>query len=126
MKAKANFQAAADVFDGWRDDVLTGSPPTFYPIGSGELARIEIGPGLVTLFGGAPGAGKTAFTMQAVIDALRLTPTLRALVCNVEMPAAVLLDRQLPGFPGSTLDTIRYRRLRRRTRRPARPGDAHP
>ena len=74
-------------FDGWKDDVLTGSPPTFYPIGSGELARIEIGPGLVTLFGGAPGAGKTAFTMQAAVDALRLTPTLRALVCNVEMPA---------------------------------------
>ena len=78
MKAKANFQSAADCFDGWRDDVLTGSPPTFYPIASaGGLARIEIGPGLVTLFGGAPGAGKTAFTMQGAVDALRLTPTLR-------------------------------------------------
>ena len=31
MKPKANFQTAADCFDGWRDDVLTGSPPTFYP-----------------------------------------------------------------------------------------------
>ena len=85
---KRTSQTAADVFDGWKEDVLTGSPPVFYPIGSGELARLEIGPGLVTLFGGAPGAGKTAFAMQAVTDALRLTPTLRALVCNVEMPAA--------------------------------------
>ena len=29
-----NYNTAADVFDGWRDDVLTGSPPTFYPIAS--------------------------------------------------------------------------------------------
>ena len=55
--SKSNYTTAADVFDGWRDDVLSGSPPTFYPVASaGALARIEIGPGLVTLFGGAPGA----------------------------------------------------------------------
>ncbi len=108
---KPNFQAAADVLHGWRDDVLSGKPPTFYPIGEGELSRIEIGPGLVTLLGGAPGAGKTAFTMQAVVDALRLTPTLRAVVCNIEMPPAVLLDRQLARLSGVDLTTIRYRRL---------------
>ncbi|MBL8800205.1 MAG: AAA family ATPase, partial [Planctomycetia bacterium] len=96
---------------GWRDDVLTGTPPTFYPVGTGELARLEIGPGLVTLVGGAPGAGKTAFTMQCVIDALRLTPTLRAVVCNIEMPPAVLLDRQLARLSGVDLRTIRYRQL---------------
>lgn len=108
---KATFQTAADVLAGWRDDVLTGTPPVLFPIGAGELARIEIGPGLVTLLGGAPGAGKTAFAMQAVVDALRLTPTLRAVVCNVEMPAAVLLDRQLARLSGIDLRTIRYRRL---------------
>lgn len=105
------FIQAADVLDSWRDDLLTGTPPTFYPIGDGELERIEVGPGLVTLIGGAPGAGKTAFTMQAVLDALRLTPTLRALVCNVEMPPAVLLDRQLARLSGVDLTTIRYRRI---------------
>ena len=108
---KPAFQTAADVFDGWRDDVLTGSPPVLWPVGSGELARLEIGPGLVTLLGGAPGAGKTAFTMQLVTDALRLTPTLRALVCNVEMPPRVLLDRQLARLSGIDLETIRYRRF---------------
>ncbi len=111
MKPKPIFQTAADCFDGWKDDVLSGSPPTFFPVGSGELARLEIGPGLVTLFGGAPGAGKTAFTMQAVVDALRLTPTLRAMVCNVEMPPRVLLDRQLARLSGIDLGTIRYRRF---------------
>lgn len=111
MNARANYTTAADVLAAWRDDVLTGTPPTLYPIGSGELARIEIGPGLVNLIGGAPGAGKTAFVMQAVVDALRLTPTLRACVCNVEMSPAVLLDRQLARLSGIALNLIRYRRL---------------
>ena len=110
-RAKANYTVAAGAFDGWRDNLLAGEQPTLYPIGEGELARVEVGPGLVTLWGGAPGAGKTAFTMQAVVDALRLTPTLRALVCNVEMPPAVLLDRQLARLSGIDLTTIRYRRF---------------
>lgn len=108
---KPAFQTAADVFDGWRDDVLTGAPPVLWPVGSGGLARLEIGPNLVTLLGGAPGAGKTAFAMQLTTDALRLTPTLRALICNVEMPARVLLDRQLARLSGIDLGTIRYRRF---------------
>lgn len=107
----AHFQSAADVLDQWRDDVLTGKPPVLYPIGEGAIARIEIGPKLVTLVGGAPGAGKTAFTMQALIDALRLTPSLRGVVCNIEMPPEVLLDRQLARLSGVDLTTIRYRRL---------------
>lgn len=107
----ARYHSAADVFYQWRDDVLTGTPPTLYPIGSGELARIEIGPGLVSLIGGAPGAGKTAFAMQAVVDALRLTPTMRALVCNVEMSPLVLLDRQLSRLSGIDLTAIRYRQF---------------
>jgi replicative DNA helicase len=108
---KASFQTAADLFDVWRDDVLTGKPPTLYPVGSGDLERIEIGPRLVTLVGGPPGAGKTALTMQWVIDALRLTDSLRALVCNIEMPPSVLLDRQLARLSGISASTIRYRKL---------------
>jgi replicative DNA helicase len=65
----------------------------------------------VLLLGGAPGAGKTAFTMQAVVDALRLTPELRAVVCNVEMGPAALLDRQLARLSGIDLSLICHRRL---------------
>jgi replicative DNA helicase len=107
----AKYIMADDALELWRDNVLSGTPPRLFPIGRGELARIEIGPGLVTLLGGAPGAGKTAFGMQAVVDALRLTPTLRACVCSVEMPPAVLLDRQLARLSGVDLQAIRYRRL---------------
>lgn len=108
---KAKYHVAADVLAGWRDDVLSGKPPTLYPVGTGDLSRLEIGPGLVTLLGGAPGAGKTAFTMQLIIDALRLTPSLRACVCNVEMAAPVLLDRQLARLSGIDLGLIRHRKL---------------
>ena len=47
-----NYVSAADVLAGWREDVLTGKPPTLYPFGSGDIARIEVGPGLVMLLGG--------------------------------------------------------------------------
>jgi replicative DNA helicase len=107
----AHYLSGADALAGWRDDVLTGTPPTLYPIGAGELARLEIGPGIVWLLGGAPGAGKTALSMQLLLDALRLTPDLRAVVCNVEMAPAVLLDRQLARLSGVDLSTIRHRRL---------------
>lgn len=108
---EANYISGSTVMQRWRENVLAGVPPTLYPVGEGELARIEIGPGLVTLFGGAPGAGKTAFTMQAIFDALRLTPTLRVCVCNIEMSPEVLLDRQLARLSGIPLTDIRYRHL---------------
>ena len=109
--ADANFLAGADALAQWRDDVLSGKPPVLFPMGTGELARIEIGPGSVALLGGAPGAGKTAFTMQLVIDALRLTPTLRVVCCNVEMPVGVLLDRQLARLSGVDLNQHLVRRV---------------
>jgi replicative DNA helicase len=110
--SKLRFVPAADVFDSWRDDVLTGKPPTFFRVAdAGPMAGIEIGPKLITLIGGAPGSGKTAFIMQCVFDALRLSPTLRAVVCNIEMPPEVLLDRQLSRLSGVPLKAIRYRQL---------------
>ena len=70
---------------------------------SGELARLEIGPGLVTLLGGAPGAGKTALTMQLVFEALERTPSLRALRLqrrDVARPSCSTASS--PGSPAST------------------------
>jgi replicative DNA helicase len=111
MSEKARYAIASDVLDGWRDEVLTGRAPIRYPVGTGTLGQVEIGPGLVTLIGGAPGAGKTAFTMQCAVDALRITSSLRVLVCNIEMPPVGLLDRQLARLSGIGLDVIRKRQL---------------
>ena len=111
MTLAANFVRGCDALTEWRDDVLSGTPPTLYPVGDGVLSGIEIGPGMVTLLGGAPGAGKTAFVMQCLFDALRLTEDLRAVVCNIEMPQGVLLDRQLARLSGVNLTDIRHRKL---------------
>lgn len=106
-----HFRPAADLLGEWRQGILQGTPPTLYPVGTGDLARLEIGPGVVTLIGGAPGQGKTSLSMQLVFDALALTPDLRALVCNVEMSPDVLLDRQLARLADLDLTLIRHRRL---------------
>jgi len=109
---KANYITAADALEDWRDDLMTGKPPTLYRVAeSGPLADIEIGPKLITLFGGAPGAGKTAFIMQGCFEALRLNESLRVVCCNVEMPPEVLLERQLSRLSGVPLDVIRHRRI---------------
>jgi replicative DNA helicase len=102
------FSSVADLLGEWRDDVLTGKGPILYPVG---LEGIEVGPGLVTLIGGAPGGGKSALVMQLVCEALERTADLRAVVYNVEMSPSVLLDRQLARLSGIDLNLIRHRRL---------------
>ena len=111
--SEPRYQPVADLLDDWRAGVLSGTPPERYPVSDddGALGRLEIGPGLVTLIGGAPGAGKTALTMQLACEALERTSALRALVLNVEMAPAVLLDRQLARLSGIDATTIRHRRL---------------
>lgn len=110
--SEPRYQAAADALDAWREDVLHGTRPTLYRAGSGALARIEIGPGLVSLYGGAPGQGKTAFTTQLTFDALVLNPDLRALICSVEMSPGVILNRQLARVADIDLEDVRHRRIR--------------
>ena len=105
-----NFITAAGLFDDWATDVFTGKGPELWRIGAG-FEPVELGPGLVTLIGGAPGAGKTAVTMQWTVDALRLDGGLRALACNVEMAPRTLLDRQLARLAGLDAGHVRHRWL---------------
>lgn len=107
----ANFMSAADAFGDWRENVLTGNAPKLWPCGEGDLARIELGPGIMVLLGGCPGAGKSALATQLVVDAVRMNTGLKALIANCEMPAATLLDRQLARLSGIDCDTIRFRRF---------------
>ncbi len=104
----ARYVNGEAVFAGWRDNVLTGTGPVVFPH---TLPVPEISPGHVTLLGGAPGAGKTALVMACVVEALRHTATLKALVANVEMSPAALLDRQLARLSGIEAEVIRHRRF---------------
>ena len=114
----AKYQTGANLFDQWRADVLSGTPPPLYPVSDGALDEVRIGPKLVTLIGGAPGAGKTALVMQCAVDALRLTPDLRVQICNVEMPSTALLDRQLARLSGVDAGRIRDRKFDREDHEP--------
>ncbi len=111
MSEQAKYIICTDALADWRDAIYSGVAPTLYPVGTGALERIEIGPGRVVLIGGLPGGGKTALTTQLIIDALRAEPKLRALVANVEMTPSVLLDRQLARLSGVPLDLIARRQL---------------
>lgn len=111
MNAKARYTVAADALTDWRDTLFNGATPTFYEVGAGVFELVEIGPGRVIVIGGPPGGGKTALVTQWTIDALRAVPTLRAVLCSVEMSVPVLLDRQLARLAGVPLDVIARRKL---------------
>ena len=118
MSATELFRPASSVLQAVRGAIDAGEAPELWPAGPGELGRFELGPGLVTLLGGAPGSGKTAFALQATVDILRTQTAERALVANVEMSAEALLERQLSRLSGVALDRIRRRALE--------PGDLDP
>jgi replicative DNA helicase len=104
-----NFISGTDALAGWRKDLLSGKPPVLYRVGEG-FESVQIGPGLVTLLGGAPGAGKTALAVQWLLNALHKTESLRGCIANVEMAPQVLLDRQLARLSGIDLSLIRHRK----------------
>lgn len=88
-----------DVFEQWAEGVLSRQKPARFvcaPLGS-RLREVQLGEGLVTLFGAPPGVGKTALVSQLLTDALKAygQEDLRALVANVEMSAPSLLNRWL-------------------------------
>ncbi len=105
-----HYTTAAGLFDAWADDVQHGTAPELWHPGAG-FAAVELGPGLVALLGGCPGAGKTAAAMQWTVDALRTDDGLRALVANVEMHPRTLLDRQLARLSGVDAGWIRNRTI---------------
>ncbi len=105
----ANFKTAAALMPAWKQKLEAGIPPTLYPVGLGGFTHVRIGPGLLTLVSGPPGLGKTALVNQWVVDALRASPELRALVVNVESAPEMLLDRQLSRLSGINASLIRDR-----------------
>lgn len=104
------YTSGVAAVSAWRES-LFAPPPRRFCVGAGGLCHFELAPERITLIGGAPGAGKTAFAMQAVVDALRKHQDLRALVVSVEMDPTTLLNRQLARLSGVRLDIISKREL---------------
>jgi replicative DNA helicase len=105
------FTCADSLMQNLSDDLFVRPPKPNFNVGMGD-GGIPINPGCITLIGGAPGQGKTAYVMQCIVEALRFHDELRALVCNVEMSRSCLLERQVARISGVPLDTITDRTFR--------------
>jgi replicative DNA helicase len=105
---RARFVAGNEVLTAWREDLRSGRGPVLYQ----HMAPYpEIGPGLVTLIGGAPASGKTGLATMMGTEMLRFHPGLRVLMANCEMSPEALLNRQLARLSGVDAELIRHRRL---------------
>jgi replicative DNA helicase len=72
---------------------------------------LDLRPGRVILFGAPPATGKTTLAGQVVADVLTHQPNLRAVVGNVEMSPAALVEKLLARFAGVPLDALQNREL---------------
>lgn len=95
-------------------DALDGLLGTF----SGEPAKpllkvltlpdFELGPGLVTVLGAPPAAGKTLLAMQTLFEAVEFDESLTAYVLNCEMTPQSLLRRELARLTGIPARALRF------------------
>src|SRR6187455_2317070 len=99
------FTTGADLFGSWFADVERGEPPVRFKL-SEPFAALDVRPGRLILFGGAPGGGKTAALLQMGIDMLRMNESARLLVANVEMTPALLVERVMSRVSAVPLTAI--------------------
>ena len=104
------FVTGADLFGTWYMDVERGEPPVRYALPP-PFGPLDVRPGRLILFGGAPGSGKTAALVQLGIDLLRLNPAARLLIANVEMVPALLVERIVSRLSSVPLTAIADRML---------------
>jgi len=107
----ARFRVASDLAEDWIGPIRRREKPKRWSLASGGFAGVEIGPGIVMALGGPPAAGKTALCNQWTTDALRAKDDLLAVVLNVEMTPAALMERTLARMSGVSLSRIREREL---------------
>ncbi len=105
-----NFVTAADLFGTWFADVERGEAPVRFTLAE-PFAGLDVRPGRLLLFGGAPGSGKTAALVQMGIDLLRLNSSARLLVANVEMSPTLLVERIASRLSAVPLSRIADRTL---------------
>lgn len=105
-----NITTGADLLGSWFADVERGEPPVRFALAE-PFAKLDVRPCRLIMFGGAPGAGKTAALLQVGIDLLRLNDAAILLVANVEMAPALLMDRIVSRLSAVPLTAISDRTL---------------
>ncbi len=104
------FTTGADLLGSWFAEVERGEAPVRFQLPE-PFTTLDVRPGRLILFGGAPGGGKTAALLQVGIDLLRMNPFARLLVANVEMVPALLVERIASRLSGVPLTSISERSL---------------
>jgi len=107
---KPKYTTGADLLGPWLADVERGEPPMRYAIGA-PFDAFDVRPGRALMFAGAPGTGKSAALTQMSVDLLRLNESVRALIANVEMSPALLIERAVSRLSGVPLTAISDRAL---------------
>ena len=105
---RSRYLPGVDAFARWSEGVRNGTGPVLF---QHSFPYPEIGPGRVTLFGGPPGGGKTAFTTQTGFEMLRFDPQLRLVIASCEMAPSALLNRQLARLSGIDAEIVHHRRF---------------
>ena len=70
------FTTGADLIGSWFADVELGEAPIRFQLPE-PFTNLDVRPGRLILFGGAPGGGKTAAILQLGVDLLRMNPFAR-------------------------------------------------
>jgi len=89
-------------------DIQAGRGPVLWRGPDARWNPVELGPGLVTVLAGAPGAGKTALALQWVCDSLLQNAGLVAFVCSCEMTPATMVRRLLARYSGVSATALRF------------------
>lgn len=89
-------------------DIHAGRGPVLWRGPDARWNPVELGPGLVTVLAGAPGAGKTALALQWTCDALLHNAGLTAFVASCEMTSATMVRRLLARYSGVSATALRF------------------
>lgn len=104
------YTTGADLFGSWFAEVERGEMPTRFTVPA-PFAGLDVRPGRLILFGGAPGAGKTAALLQVAVELLRQNDAAKLLMANVEMTPVLLVERIVSRLSGVPLTAIADRTL---------------
>lgn len=98
-----------EIGESLQDDIYHGQPPIEYAVARKPWGSLAFRPGEILCLAAPPGMGKTAFIMQATLDALRMNDDVRCMIVNVEMSRRKLYERQLARLSGVPLGDITRR-----------------
>lgn len=86
-----------------RSTLFSDDLPRIYSTG---IKNLGLKPSTITLISAPPGEGKSSLASQLMFDSIRMDPTLKMMIANVEMTFAQIIMRELARVSGVNLSDI--------------------